>query len=321
MAERLDRFMARANAAYYATHDPFADFVTAPELGQVFGELLGAWAVVVWRQMGCPRAFRLIEAGPGRGTLMQDMLRLAARVAPDFHAAASVHLIETSARLRAEQALRVPQASWHMVLADVPRGPLILIANEFLDALPVRQFILREHGWRERFVQDGAFQEEDAADPGIAAQPGCVVERHEAAQAWIGELCPLLLAGGAALILDYGSAETAPGDSLQALRGGKPADPLRDPGSADLTAHVDFAGLSAVARRAGAQVWGPVPQGVFLGQLGLGARTAQLAAANPHRAEALYDASSRLAATSRMGALFKAICLTRPGAAAPPGFA
>ncbi len=321
--------MARANAAYYATKDPFADFTTAPEIAQMFGELLGAWAAIVWESMGSPDPVHLVETGPGRGTLMQDALRAVARVAPRFHAAARVRFVETSRRLREEQARRVKPATWHDTLDEVAGGPMILFANEFLDALPIRQFVRRPEGWMERWVTGGNFLELPAADPPVTAAAGLhfpaagdVVEVNEPALAWTGRLAHRLVAdGGAALILDYGTARTLPGDSLQALRDGRPADPLADPGHADLTAHVDFAALRRTAEAHGAGAWGPVPQGEFLGALGLQSRTAQLAAANPHRAAALGEAASRLAAPSRMGHLFKALCLTHPALPQPPGFA
>jgi SAM-dependent MidA family methyltransferase len=313
--------MAQANTAYYATHDPFADFTTAPEIGQMFGELLGAWAAVIWRLLGSPSPVLLVEAGPGRGTLMADALRVLARVAPAFRAACRVHFIETSARLRAAQAEAVPDAAWHDDLASVPAGPAIVLANEFLDALPIRQFERRAGAWHERFVADGAFVLRPCADLGDAPE-GAILERNEPALAWITSLSARLVRdGGAALILDYGRAEPGFGDTLQALRAGRPADPLADPGEADLTAHVDFPALAAAATACGAQCHGPIPQGAFLHALGLRIRTERLAAANPHRAAALRDAADRLAAPSRMGKLFKALAVTAPGSPAPPGFA
>jgi len=313
--------MARANTAYYASRDPFRDFTTSPEIAQVFGELLGAWAAVVWQLMGAPAQVALVEAGPGRGTLMQDALRCVGRVAPGFAAAAKVHFIETSQRLRAEQGKRVPGAAWHDGLESLPEGPCILLANEFLDALPIRQFVRGAGGWVERFVQDGAFVEVASGGPGREALVGSVIEVSDLARAWAGGLARRLAAhGGAALILDYGTAERSCGDSFQALRGGKPADPLLDPGSADLTAHVDFAAVACAARAAGAAVWGPVTQGAFLGSLGLWERTAALEAANPGREGELRAAAMRLAAPERMGRLFKVMCMSHPGFPAPPGF-
>ena len=313
--------MAQANAAYYATHDPFRDFITAPEIAQMFGELLGAWAAVTWAQLGAPAPVHLVEAGPGRGTLMQDALRALSRVAPAFVRAAQVHFIETSPRLRAQQAARVPHAAWHDALQSLPDGPAIVIANEFLDALPIRQFERAQGAWAERHVVDGHFvlRPTDRALPPLA--DGSVIEFGEAARAWVSALSARLAAqGGAALILDYGPGRSAAGDSLQALRDGRPADPLADPGRADLTAHVDFEALAQVARQAGAAAFGALPQGELLYRLGLRARTERLAAANPARAGALHEAAHRLASPQRMGALFKALALTRPGGLAPAGF-
>ncbi len=313
--------MARANAAYYATHDPFADFTTAPEITQVFGEILGLWAAVTWRQMGSPAGAILAEAGPGRGTLMRDALRAIGSVAPDFRAALSVHLVETSPRLRAAQAALVPGAAWHDSVETLPGGPLLLLANEFLDALPIRQFVRRGAGWAERFVGTDGFMEAPAclrAD----ADEGAIVERCEPALAIAAALGARFAATpGAALFLDYGPEKSAPGDSLQALRGGKPADPLADPGEADLTAHVDFAALAETAARAGAAVHGPLPQGLFLARLGLFQRSGRLAQTQPPaRASALIAAARRLAEPDRMGRLFKALALCHPGLPTPPGF-
>ncbi len=321
--------MARANRAYYAEADPFADFTTAPEISQMFGELIGAWAAVVWQSMEAPDPVLLIEAGPGRGTLMGDALRAIARVAPRLRAAVRLHLIETSPRLRVVQAGLLSDATWHDDLADVPPGPAILIANEFLDALPIRQFIRRDDGWRERHVEDGRFLEIAAPHFAPDFQPefageapqGSVAERSDAIEAWMRTLAERLVRhGGAALILDYGTAASLPGDSLQALRAGRPADPLADPGACDLTAHVDFAAAARAARAAGAAVWGPVEQGVWLTRLGLRARADRLAATRPDLAAALHDAVDRLANPRRMGALFKVLCLAAPALPQPPGF-
>jgi SAM-dependent MidA family methyltransferase len=318
--ERLDDFMARANAAYYATHDPFADFTTAPEIGQMFGELLGAWAAIVWHGLGKPDPVLLVEAGPGRGTLMRDARRATARVAPDFHAACRLHCIETSPRLRAAQAVLVPDATWHDALETVPPGPAIVLANEFLDALPIRQFESRGGAWMERFVQDGRFVLRPSTRL-APAQDGAVWEDNAAAQAWVSAVSSRIAAGqGAALILDYGSAAPRFGESLQALRNGRPADPLDRPGEADLTAHVDFSAIAQAVRHAGAVPHGPVPQGIFLHALGLRVRTERLAAANPARAGALRQAADRLASPSRMGQLFKALAITPRESPPPPGF-
>ncbi len=366
--ERLDRFMARANAAYYANHDPYADFTTAPEISQVFGELLGLWAAVVWQSMDRPDPVLLAEAGPGRGTLMRDALRAIGKMAPDFRAALRLHLIETSPRLRARQAEALPDAAWHDALSELPPGPLILIANEFLDALPIRQFVHRPDGWAERFVDSGQFAEQPVGPDlgklsacGTATRPPSpdlsprkreerekegggqilplprvggegrgegdrmaprVLEICEPARdlaAWLG--ARLTGQGGAALILDYGPDRSAPGDSLQAIRDGRPSDPLGAPGEADLTAHVDFAAVADTARKAGAAVHGPLPQGVFLARLGLFQRTDRLARGQPPAGGAAFIAAAqRLAEPMHMGRLFKTLAITRPGLPTPPGF-
>jgi NADH dehydrogenase [ubiquinone] 1 alpha subcomplex assembly factor 7 len=368
--ERLDAFMARANAAYYAAKNPFADFTTAPEISQVFGEVLGLWAAETWQAMGAPDPVLLAEAGPGRGTLMADALRAIRQVAPAFGRALRLHLVEISARLRAEQAARLPGAAWHDRVEDVPPGPLLLLANEFLDALPIRQFVFRGAGWAERFVEEGRFVDvpyplsalgggEGWGEVGAAGTAptvggslpmpcrphhpphpnplppqaraerehhcppeGTIMEHPEAALTLISALAARLAAtGGAALFLDYGPEHSAPGDSLQALRDKKPADPLAEPGSADLTAHVDFSRLAEAARAAGAAVFGPLPQGVLLVRLGLFQRTGALARKNPARAGALQAAAARLAEPDRMGRLFKAMAVCHPALPTPAGFA
>jgi SAM-dependent MidA family methyltransferase len=325
--ERLDHFMARANAEYYATRDPFADFTTAPEIAQAFGEVLGAWAAVTWQLLGRPDPVLLAEAGPGRGTLMADALRAIARVAPEFHAALRLHLIETSPRLRAEQAARLSGAVWHDSLDTLPDAPLLLLANEFLDALPIRQFVRRGAGWTERFVGPDGFCELPA-DPPHRNPPG-----RDAAEGEMVEVCEPALdiaaalgarfaaRPGAALFLDYGPEHSAPGDSLQALSEGRMVDALVPPGTADLTAHVDFAAIAAAARANGAEAHGPIPQGIFLARLGLFQRTDRLARGQtPARALALIEAARRLAEPDRMGRLFKALALCHPGCPLPPGF-
>ena len=326
MMERLDAFMARANEAYYAHRDPFANFTTAPEISQVFGELLGAWAAVTWQAMGAPDPVILAEAGPGRGTLMADALRAIRATAPAFARALRLHLVETSPRLRALAAAKLPDGQWHARIEDLPDGPLLLLANEFLDALPIRQFVRRDAGWAERFVAEGRFVELPAEAPplplaGEGFQAGCVREICEPARVLAAHLgARLARHGGAALLVDYGPEHSAPGDSLQALRGGQPADPLADPGEADLTAHVDFSAFATASRAAGAAIWGPVPQGVLFARLGLHQRTGQLARANPPRAPSLIAAAQRLAEPNRMGRLFKALALTHPALPAPAGF-
>jgi SAM-dependent MidA family methyltransferase len=317
--ERLDAFMARANAAYYATRDPFADFTTAPEISQVFGELLGLWAAEMWRAMGSPERVILAEAGPGRGTLMADALRAVRQMVPDFAAALRVHLVETSQALRAVQASRL-EAVWHDRIEDIPAGPMILLANEFLDALPVRQFV-RRAGWLERFVEDGAFVERPSDEPLPDWPAGSVLERSDAALALAGHLAARLGGqGGVALFIDYGPERSAPGDSLQALRWGRSCDPLVEAGSADVTAHVDFQAVAAAA--AGLAAHGPLAQGIFLARLGLFQRTGALARGlAPAAGQRMIRSAQRLAEPDGMGRLFKVLALCHPGLPTPPGFA
>ncbi len=328
MAERLDAFMARAVAAYYAARDPFGragDFTTAPEISQAFGEILGLWAATVWEAMGRPAPVLLVECGPGRGTLMADALRAVRDVAPAF-AAAQVHLIEASPVLREAQrrALGPAVTAWHEDLSTLPPGPMLLLANEFLDALPIRQFVRRGSTWAERCVEGGRFVEGPAESlpPLPAAAPeGAVQEVGEAAQAFTRALGARLAAqGGAALLVDYGPERTGLGESLQAMRAHAPADPLAEPGSADLTAHVDFEAVARAGREGGAVVHGPLPQGLFLTRLGLMTRAAMLARARPRLAGEILSGAERLVASEGMGRLFKVLALCDPRLPAPPGF-
>ena len=327
---------------YYPIRDPFGtagDFTTAPEISQMFGELLGLWAAAVWRQMRAPARLLLVELGPGRGTLMADALR-AARALPEFRAAVSVHLVETSPRLRDRQRQALAPAgvplAWHDRLETLPDGPLIVLANEFFDALPVFQAVRAATGWHERVVGlDGegrlAFGLAPRPLPGferllpaglLPAPAGAVFEWR--AEAPLGELCRRLAAfGGAALALDYGHAESGFGDTLQAVRRHRFVDPLAAPGECDLTAHVDFAALTRAAARLGAAVHGPVTQGDFLRRLGIAERAAVLKrTATAAQAAAVDAALARLSSDdpAAMGRLFKVIALAGPGLGPLPGF-
>ena len=317
--ERLDAFMARAVGAYYAQRDPYGDFATAPEISQAFGECLGVWSAVVWEGMGRPDPVVWAELGPGRGTLMADARRAVAQVAPAFARAARVHLVESSARLRAEQRARLgDDVVWHEALGSLPAGPAVVLANEFFDALPVRQFIRRGAGWAERFVADGAFVE-CACDAALGDAPeGAVREVGEAGCAVVRAL--MRRGGCVALVLDYGPAESGLGESLQAMRDGRAVSPLLPPGEADLTAHVDFAALAEAGRGVGASAYGPLPQGVFLQRLGLASRAAVLARAAPAGAGRQLAAAQRLLAPEAMGRLFKALALCDAALPPPPGF-
>lgn len=327
----LSQFMGAANAHYYATRDPLGsrgDFVTAPEISQMFGELIGLWLADLWDRAGRPAA-RYVELGPGRGTLAADALRAMSRAG----LTPPVDLVETSPTLRAAQAERVPQAEWHLDLVGLPDdAPLLIVANEFFDALPIRQLVATGAGWRERLVacQDTLFlpivgdRSFDMIIPPHLrdAPPGSILETSPAAVAMLRALAARLLAqGGAALIIDYGYEGPAIGDTLQAVRGHQFANPFEAPGEADLTAHVDFATLKEAAEAEGLVVHGPVTQRDFLGTLGIDARAVALAKASPERAEGIAADRDRLVASDQMGELFKVIALTAPGWPAPAGFA
>lgn len=330
----VSRYMAECLAHYYGTRDPLGragDFTTAPEISQVFGELIGLWLADLWLRAGAPSPVRLVELGPGRGTLMADLWRATARV-PGFHAAARLHLVETSPALRAEQAKRVPHAQWHDRIEAVPDdAPLLLVANEFFDALPIRQLVRTEGGWRERMVGHdergffacaGPTALDILVPPALAkAPPGSVHELAPASGAVAAEIGARLAAnGGAALLIDYGHAGPALGDTLQAVKRHAFADPFADPGEADLTAHVDFTALARAAAPATAH--GPIGQGALLTALGIEQRTAALAArASPEQAERLRSGTRRLVDEAAMGSLFKALALTASSWPQPAGFA
>ncbi|HVN00370.1 MAG TPA: SAM-dependent methyltransferase [Caulobacteraceae bacterium] len=313
---------------YYATRPALGDrgdFITAPMISQMFGELIGLWLVETWRGMGAPGRVLLAEAGPGDGSLMADVLR-AARLDPAFLAAAELWLIETSPPLRRAQAERLALATprWAGALAELPSdAPLLLVANEFLDCLPARQFQRTASGWAERVVglgADGAlaFGLRPAAAALGPAPEGTIVERS-AAQAAFGTEIGARLAeqGGAALLIDYGRATPGCGDTLQALADHSKMAPLDDPGAADLTVHVDFPAVLAAARAEGAKT-ALATQGAFLRRLGIEARAAALAEARPDRASAIGRQLHRLIGTDQMGELFKAAAIwTGP---APPAF-
>jgi SAM-dependent MidA family methyltransferase len=327
----LARFMAAANAQYYATRDPLGqhgDFTTAPEISQMFGELIGLWCTDLWDRAGRPDT-AWVELGPGRGTLAADARRAMAKAG----FAPPVHFVETSAVLRAAQATRVPDAIWHDDVSTLPDDrALIVIANEFFDALPIRQLVRGHGGWVERYVacQDLLFLPipgkpvPDAVIPEHLrdAPPGSVIETAPEAVAMMRVLAKRITAqGGAVLTIDYGYEGPALGDTFQALRGHAFANPYDAPGEQDLTAHVDFATLAAAARIEGAATHGPVTQRDFLTTLGIDARTSALAATRPAEAEARLAERNRLVGADAMGALFKALAVTAPSWPHPAGFA
>jgi NADH dehydrogenase [ubiquinone] 1 alpha subcomplex assembly factor 7 len=332
--------LAHPNYGYYTTREPFGgrgDFITAPEISQIFGELLGLWAAAVWDQMGGPEPVHLVELGPGRGTLLADALR-AIEVVPQFRAAATLDLVEISPVLRGrqQQALRhcgLPLA-WYPDFAEIPAGALIVLANEFFDALPVHQMVKAEDGWHERMVGviDGRLGLALHPDPlpGFEAHLPPELRRAPAGALyeWRSQQLGLLLAGrvardrGAALILDYGHDQSRFGGTLQAVCGHGFADVLERPGEVDLSAHVDFAALARAGARAGARVHGPVPQGVFLRRLGAEVRAAALKRAAPERASEIESAVARLLGPgpAGMGELFKVIAFSHAALDVLPGF-
>lgn len=337
----VSRYMAlclgHPRHGYYMKQDPFGaagDFTTAPEISQIFGELIGLWAATLWRVMGEPASLRLVELGPGRGTLMQDLLR-AARVLPGFREALSLHLVETSPVLREKQRESLAPSGitpqWHERVEQALDGPAIVLANEFLDALPLDQFELTSEGWCERLVGlDGAGQlvfglasEPDRAIT-LAAPRGAVLEQPAAALDLVATAAGHVASqGGAALFIDYGPARSGFGDTLQGLRRHGFADPLAEPGDADLTVHVDFARIAAAGLKAGAAAQGPVPQRDFLLALGLQERVEALSRrATPAQAEALAAGAARLVETgaTAMGELFKVLAVADPLLPLLPGF-
>jgi len=317
---------------YYAARPKLGeagDFITAPLVSQMFGELLGLWAAEVWSGLGRPARVQLVEIGPGLGVMMADMLR-AAKVAAGFARAAEVWLVETSAPLRGRQAealegLASPR--WAARLDDLPEGaPMILLANELLDCLPIRQVVRAGEGWRERRVGldgrgDLAFELAGAAPepPGLGGAPPGAVAECSPAVARLGRAVGARLArvGGAALFIDYGRSAPDWGDTLQAVRGHRKEHPLAHPGEADLTAHVDFAAFVAAARAAGAWAGVVRAQGDVLADLGARTRAAALAAARPDRAPTIARQLERLIEPDQMGALFKVAAIGAPGVTVP----
>jgi len=319
----LLHYMGESNARYYADKDPFGasgDFITAPEISQMFGELVGLWLADIWVRAGSPQPVHYVEMGPGRGTLARDALRSMKRVGLE----PQVHFVESSQALRALQAEAVPQAQWHHDLGSVPTdAPLLVVGNEFLDALPVRQLVKTAKGWRERMVDwaEDRFRPVAGDKPMDAAVPDALKDAPEStlletcpgAAAVMHELAARLAAqGGAALLIDYGYAAPQTGSTLQALRAHTRVDPFAMPGEADLTCLVDFAILAEIAAREGAAWQGTVTQGAFLRALGIEMRAAHLAAAAPHHAETIQRAKDRLIKDDQMGTLFKVMGVTGP---------
>jgi len=296
----VDQFMGAANAHYYATRDPFGaagDFTTAPEIHQMFGELIGAALADVWTRAGQPSEAVYAELGPGRGTLASDALRVLRRAG----FTGEVHLVEYSPVLRAAQGKLLPGAIFHEEIGDLPEVPLLMVANEFFDALPIKQWISEEERrvsvtdeGRFDFTADGSIRESSPA----RAETAHALARHLAAN------------GGAAIIIDYGYSGGERGDTLQAVRGHRFANPLEAPGDQDITAHVDFAAIGDAACLGGATVSHVASQGTWLETLGIGARAMALAAKNPADTESIAAARRRLCDEDEMGRLFKVMALS-----------
>jgi NADH dehydrogenase [ubiquinone] 1 alpha subcomplex assembly factor 7 len=324
-------YMAAANAHYYATRDPLGaagDFTTAPEISQMFGELVGIWIADLWDRAGRP-AFRYAELGPGRGTLAVDALRAMARFGC---VPLDVHLVETSPSLRAAQSARLPAAVHHDEVATLPDdGPFVIIANEFFDALPIHQYVATAQGWRERTVvrESGhlapypgdAPADEAVPAPLRSARTGTIVETAPVAAA-IMQSCAFRLArqGGAMLTIDYGYSGPAAGDTLQAVKAHHFADPFADPGEVDLTAHVDFTALADAARRASVRIAGTVGQGDWLRHMGIDARLRTLITAAPDRTDDLTAQRDRLVDADAMGTLFQVMAVHALTWPHPAGF-
>ena len=335
VAQYMQMALLDSRDGYYMKRDPLGrDFITAPEISQVFGEMIGLFFVQAWEDRGRPDRFHLVELGPGRGTLMADLLR-ASRIRPKFIAAAEITLVEMSPSLRAIQSATLgdARAVWRQDLREVPDdAPLFLIANEFFDALPARQFIRSPRGWHERMVgADGDTLVFAAApDPvpaglvpaGLHDAPiGAMFESSQASQTLAREIGRRIVRnGGVALFIDYGHAMSGHGDTFQAVKAHRYADPLAEPGDADVTFHVDFAVLAQGARDEGAGISGPVTQAEFLGALGIGTRAERLKRDAPQNAAEIDAAIDRLTNLTQMGSLFKVLALSAPGTPELPGF-
>lgn len=324
----LDRYMSlclgHPEHGYYMTRDPLGaagDFTTSPEISQVFGELIGVWVAQTWQQHGSPRHFALVELGPGRGTLMMDVLRVLQKV-PACAKAADVHLVETSPVLRGAQLERVPNATWHSTVASLPGLPTLLLANEFFDALPIRQFEQIKGKVFERvigqglslglvpstsrlpFAGDGVFEDSSIRDA-VALQLGDHLSKST----------------GAALVIDYGHLRSSAGDTLQAMQAHRFCKITEHVGEADITSHVDFEALGRGFHRGGAKIAGAMTQGQFLNAMGLEARTRMLASHHVHeKQKGIIAASERLANVTEMGDLFKVMAVTGGLDAAPYPF-
>ena len=338
LARYMDICLVHSKHGYYRKQDPLGragDFTTAPEISQMFGELIGIWAGVVWQQMGQPSAVNLVELGPGRGTLMADALR-AASIVPSFMDAIAIHLVEISPALRAVQAkaLAAYGPAWHDNDTTLPAGPLIIIANEFFDALPILQFERRASLWHERLVglaEDGqlcfVLSPPQSANPMVPdshknAPDGTIVEVCPAAWNIVARLADAVgQHGGGALIIDYGHDGRRAGNTFQAVKDHRFHRPFEMPGEVDLTAHVDFGALASAANTLSTIIYGPLAQGAFLEALGIRERADALMNEAPlAQRNEIRSALARLTGTEEMGTLFKAMAIARSDTPPPPGF-
>lgn len=335
VAEFMAACLHDAEHGYYATRPALGgadgDFITAPEASQMFGELIGLWCVHEWDVLARPTPFALIELGPGTGALISDAWR-AARVRQEFRDGARIHLVETSTPLKAAQAHALREvgaaALWCDELENIAAAPSLIVANEFLDCLPIQQFVRMPDGWRERLICANGGEVRFALarlvlrqPPGVelSRRPGDIYEFAPGLSAWVDTIARRLKAApGRVLIIDY--AGDGEGDTLQAVQAHKKVSPLATPGEADLTARVDFVTLKVLARASGLDVAGPVTQADFLNALGLPARAEALATAHPKRAERIARELSRLTGGDQMGTLFKVLCLSTPNLPKPAGF-
>lgn len=340
VAEYMSLALNHPVFGYYQTQEPLGakgDFTTAPEISQLFGELIGIWCLKSWEALGEPGRFCLVELGPGHGTLMSDLLR-AAGLRPGFIAAADIHLIDASPFLRRKQltTLRdVADITWHDNLSKLPKHPLILVANEFFDCLPVRQICRTDRGWRERGVQtdragnlDFVFLRVPAGDVRMldkfekSVSTGDIIEISPERYNLMHKLAEMISTqSGCGLFIDYGHTLTGFGDTLQAVQNHSYADVLSQPGKIDITAHVDFEALADAAKEGGAKVYGPIPQSLFLKQMGIENRAQKLMAnTKPRQAASVQAGLERLIAHNQMGSLFKVMAISEKGGKSIAGF-
>jgi len=326
---------------YYQSRDPFGtlgDFITSPEITQAFGEIIGLWCLTAWQNAGCPDKTILIELGPGRGTLMLDILRTVKKILPKFMESIELHLVESGTTLRQQQRLTLKDyhVTWHDFINTIPQGPSLILANEFFDVLPIDQYLMTKDGWHEKLITHDpeenkfSFITVPVSKKKISkfrfeiskAETNSIFERNRSAEKYAESIAKRIFSNGiAALLIDYGYVKSGFGDTLQAVKSHRYYDPLTDIGNADLTAHVDFANLEAIFKKTGVAVHGPVLQRNFLTTLGIEHRTMTLVKkATTEQALLLIKGCQRLIAQNGMGSLFKVMAITPENASTPEGF-